>query len=177
MNFAITCAAGLESILKKEIELAGYRIINTQPTIVRFQGDLSAIAKMNLRSRVGNKVFLELKQYQTPDFDKLFDMVQTIDWKIYVQGNPIIVNAISKQSMLTSIPTIQSIVKKSIVKKILNGKDGQLPEDHSKQPVEILIYIERDMCSVLLNTTGESLHKRGYKKATGEAPINEALAA
>lgn len=52
MNFAITCAAGLESILKKEIEIAGYDILGTQPTIVRFKGDLSAIAKINLRSRV-----------------------------------------------------------------------------------------------------------------------------
>lgn len=96
---------------------------------------------------------------------------------MYVQGNPIIVTAISKQSLLASTPTIQSIVKKSIVKNILGGKEGQLPEDHSKATVEIFVHIENDMCSVLINTTGESLHKRGYKKATGEAPINEALAA
>lgn len=96
---------------------------------------------------------------------------------MYVQGNPINVAAITKQSLLTSTPTIQSITKKSIVKKILNGKEWQLPEDHSKQPIEILVHIERDMCSILLNTTGESLHKRWYKKATGDAPINESLAA
>lgn len=83
----------------------------------------------------------------------------------------------SKTSLLTSTPTIQSIVKKSIVKKILVGKEGQLPEDHSKEIVEIFVHIENDMCSILLNTTGDSLHKRGYKKATGEAPINESLAA
>ena len=177
MNFAITCAAGLESILKKEIELAGYKLLGSQPTIVRFQGGLSAIAKINLRSRVWNKLFLELEKHITSDFNALFDLVQKIDWNMYVQGNPIIVTAITKQSMLTSTPTIQSIVKKSIVKKILNGKEWQLPEDHNKQEIEVLVYIERDMCSILLNTTGESLHKRGYKKATGEAPINEALAA
>ena len=177
MNFAISCAAGLESILKKEIEIAGYQVIGSWPTLVRFKGDLSAIAKINLRSRVGNKLFLELGQHITSDFNQLFDLVATIDWKMYVQGNPIIVTAISKQSVLTSTPTIQSIVKKSIVKNILNGKEGQLPEDHSKERIEILVHIERDMCSILLNTTGESLHKRGYKKATGEAPINEALAA
>lgn len=177
MNFAITCAAGLESILKKEIELAGYKLLGSQPTLVRFQGELSAIAKINLRSRVWNKLFLQLEQHVTSDFNQLFDLVQKIDWKIYVQGNPIIVTAISKQSVLTSTPTIQSITKKSIVKKILNGKEWQLPEDHTKEAIEILVHIERDMCSILLNTTGESLHKRGYKQATGEAPINEALAA
>ncbi len=177
MIFVLTCAAGLESILKKEIEIAGYTVIGSWPTMVRFKGDLSAIAKINLRSRVWNKLFLELGQHITSDFNQLFDLVSTIDWKMYVQGNPINVTAITKQSLLTSTPTIQSIVKKAIVKNILNGKEWQLPEDHNKEPVEILVYIERDMCSILLNTTGESLHKRGYKKATGEAPINEALAA
>ena len=120
---------------------------------------------------------MELAQHIISDFNQLFDLVSTIDRKMYVQGNPIIVTAMSKQSLLTSTPTIQSIVKKSIVKKILDGKEGQLPEDHTKEAIEILVHIQNDMCTILLNTTGESLHKRGYKKATGEAPINEALAA
>ncbi|MEI6118171.1 MAG: THUMP domain-containing protein [bacterium] len=121
--------------------------------MVRFKGDLSAIAKINLRSRVGNKLFLELAQHITSDFNQLFDLISTIDWKTYVQGNPINVTAITKQSMLSSTPTIQSIVKKSIVKNILNGKEGQLPEEHDKQAIEVLVHIERDMCSILLNTT------------------------
>lgn len=177
MNFLITCAAGLESILKKEIEIAGYTVIGSWPTMVRFKGDFSAIAKINLRSRVGNKLFLELGQHITSDFNHLFDLVSTIDWKMYIKGNPINVSAITKTSKLSSTPTIQSIVKKSIVKNILNGKEWQLPEEHDKPAIEVLVYIERDMCSILLNTTGESLHKRWYKKATGEAPINEVLAA
>jgi len=177
MNFVITCAAGLESILKKEIELAGYTVIGSWPTMVRFKGDLSAIAKINLRSRVWNKVFLELAQHITSDFNQLFDLVSTIDRPMYVQGNPIVVTAISKTSQLSSTPTIQSIVKKAIVKKILNGKEWQLPEDHSKETIEILVHIQNNMCSILLNTTGESLHKRGYKTFTGDAPINESLAA
>lgn len=177
MNFIITCAGGLESILKKEIEIAGYTVINSWPTMVRFKGDFSAIAKINLRSRVWNKLFLELGQHITSDFNQLFDLVSTIDWKMYVKGNPINVSAITKTSKLSSTPTIQSIVKKAIVKNILNGKEWQLPEEHDKPAIEVLVYIQNDMCSILLNTTGESLHKRGYKKATGEAPINEALAA
>jgi putative N6-adenine-specific DNA methylase len=79
---------------------------------------------------------------------------------VYVQGNPINVTAASKKSVLTSTPTIQSITKKAIVKKILNGKEGQLPEDHSKEAIEIFVHIDSDVCSILLNTTGESLHKR-----------------
>jgi 23S rRNA G2445 N2-methylase RlmL len=68
-------------------------------------------------------LFLELEQHITSDFNQLFDLVSTIDWKMYVQGNPIIVTAASKKSKLTSTPTIQSITKKAIVKKILNGKE------------------------------------------------------
>ena len=177
MHYFITCAAGLESVLKKEIELAGYKVMSNQPTLIRFQGDLSAIAKVNLRSRVWNKLFLELGQKKISDWDGLFDLVSTIDWEKYVQGNPINVTAASRKSQLTSTPTIQSIVKKSIVKKILHGDKWQLPEDHSKEAIEIFVSLDSDVCSILLNTTGESLHKRGYKKATGEAPINEALAA
>lgn len=139
---------------------------------------------MNLRSRVGNKLYLELAQHITSDFNALFDLVKTIDWKDYIQNNPIIVTAMTKKSLLTSTPTIQSITKKSIVKKLLQGQgtrdegqEGRIFEDQKLTPIEVLISLDNDMCTVLLNTTGESLHKRGYKKATGEAPINEALAA
>ena len=139
---------------------------------------------MNLRSRVGNKLYLELANTMTADFDQLFDLVSTIDRKTYIQDNPIIVTATSKHSKLSSIPTIQKIVKKSITKKILQaqgnrnqGQDERVVEDQSLPPVEIFVTIDSDRCALLLNTTGESLHKRGYKKATGEAPINEALAA
>lgn len=177
MNFVITCAAGLESILQKEIEIAGYKVLWHAPTLVRFTGDLSAIAKINLRSRVWNKLYLELAQHQTADFDALFDLVSTVDWKVYIQDNPIVVHVITKLSALTSTPTIQRIVKKSITKKILNGKEWLVKEDESLEPVEIFVHLQNNMCSILLNTTGESLHKRWYKKATGEAPINEALAA
>lgn len=136
-----------------------------------------AIAKMNLRSRVGNKLYFELKKNKISDFDGLFDLISTIDWKIYIQDNPIIVTAFSRQSKLDSIPTIQKIAKKSITKKLLNGKDGLVTEDQTLPPIEIFVHLDNNDCSILLNTTGDSLHKRGYKKATGEAPINEALAA
>lgn len=207
MQFVITCAAGLESILQKEIEISWYKVLGHAPTLVRFTGDLSAIAKVNLRSRVWNKLYLELAQHQTADFDALFDLVSTVDWKVYIQDNPIVVHAISKNSQLTSTPTIQSICKKAIVKKLLANrhcerseaiqsavqiasssknssqwqtakKDWEkLFEDPNLEPVEIFVHLQNNMCSIVLNTTGESLHKRWYKQATGEAPINEALAA
>ncbi len=85
MKFCCSCAAGLETILKKEIQLAGYTLEDHKPTLVRFQGDLSAIAKINLWSRVGNKVFMELACNKVFDFDELFALMQSIDWKKYIQ--------------------------------------------------------------------------------------------
>lgn len=196
MHFIISCAAGLESVLRKEVELAGYHVTNNQPALIRFVGDQTAIARINLRSRVWNKLFLELGKKHISDFDGLFDLVSQIDWSLYVQGNPIVVTAMSKKSKLTSTPAIQSICKKAIVKKLLKNPTPQDPcrdagnaspkltpwcgvlfEDSALEPVEILVHIENDQCSILLNTTGESLHKRWYRKETGEAPINESLAA
>ncbi len=187
MYFVLTCAPGLESVAKKEIEIAGYKVVSSWSSFVRFEGEMTAIAKMNLRSRVGNKIFLELKKQKITDFDGLFDLISTIDRKIYIQNNPIIVSAMSKTSQLSSTPTIQSIAKKAIVKKLIQDNvehwglkiehSGKLFEDQNLPPVEIVVHLDNNDCSILLNTTGESLHKRWYKKATGEAPINEALAA
>ncbi|MEI7562670.1 MAG: THUMP domain-containing protein [bacterium] len=96
MKFCCSCAAGLETILKKEIQMAGYTIEDHKPTLVRFQGDLSAIAKMNLWTRVGNKVFMELATKKVMDFDGLFALMQSIEWKEYIQGNPILVTTQTK---------------------------------------------------------------------------------
>ena len=153
MKFCCSCAAGLESILKKEIQLAGYTLEDHKPTLVRFQGDLSAIARINLWTRVGNKVFMELASKKVMDFDALFALMQSIEWKKYIQGNPIVITTQTKGSLLTSTPTIQSISKKAIVKQLLNGKDGKLEENPDLQPVEIFLYLENNFCTVLLNTT------------------------
>jgi len=99
-------------------------------------------------------------------------LVSQIDWSVYIQNNPIVVHATSKKSQLSSTPTIQSICKKAITKKILLDKGGgprsgggfvnndKVFEDPKLEPVEILIHLDNNECSILLNTTGESLHKR-----------------
>lgn len=178
MKFALSCASGLESLVKKELQIAGYSSTRGLPTLVRFDGDQSAIVKLNLRSRVSNKLYIELASGQTHDFDALFALVHAIDRAKYIDCNPIIVTAITRKSKLSSGPTIQSIGKKAIIKKILIGSSAtRVEEDASLPPIEIVLHIQDNECLVLLNTTGDALHKRAYRQATGEAPINEALAA
>lgn len=177
MDFCISCASGLESILKKEIQLAWYKVTNSVPKLISFTGDLFAIAKINLRSRVGNKLYLKLSEKEINSFDELFEVITTIDRSKYISPKtPILITASSKDSQLSSTPAIQGIVKKAIIKKLLKG-EGTREEMKEKPPIEIHIHLEKNICSILLNTTGDSLHKRWYKLATWIAPINESLAA
>lgn len=92
------------------------------------------------------------------------------------EKTPVTVNARSNNSLLTSLPSVQSMGKKSISKK-LTGNDERREEDPSIEPIEILLSLENNNLQVLLNTTGTSLHRRGYRTHTGEAPLKENLAA
>lgn len=178
MKLFITCIAWVESILNKEVERLGYKIIKTNDRYVYLESDDAWIARVNLWSRVGNKVYLEIAKHQTRDFDELFDFVGSIDWKKYIDSeNPVNVNTVSIKSYLDSVPAIQKITKKSIVTKITGSKNDMLYENPNENPREILIFIEENECRVLLNTTWEALHKRWYRISEHEAPIKESLAA
>ncbi|MDD2515949.1 MAG: class I SAM-dependent RNA methyltransferase [Candidatus Gracilibacteria bacterium] len=177
-NGVITCIAGVESLVKKEIEMAGYKVTETEDRLVFWQGDDSAIAKLNLWSRCGNKVYLELAKKRITNFDMLFDLIKSIDWKHYVpENNPITVNAVSVKSGLESIPSIQSVSKKAIVEIKTGSRNGIMKEEQKLTEIEILVFIKDDFCRILLDTSGNALHKRGYRSESGEAPIKESLAA
>ncbi len=178
MRILATCPLGLESILKKEIERIEGKILETNDKSVLFEGDYMTIARANLWSRVGNKIYLELAAGKVESFDDLFDLVSTIDWKSYLERNHTIkVNATTIKSVLTSGPAIQSVAKKAIICKKLWSQTGLLPEDPKEEPLDILIFLRNDECQILLNTSGEPLHKRGYRTETHDAPLKENLAA
>jgi len=171
MNLFISCAAGLQQVLKKELQILGHKPTILKSTLLTFQGDESAIAQTNLRLRTANKIYLEVAQQKVQTFDELFDFVYAQDRVKYIDNFTFITKATSHNSKLFSTPTIQSISEKAVHKKLA------LTDSPSDEPIELFIMIENDICSLLLNTSGESLHKRGYKIQTGEAPINETLAA
>lgn len=178
MQIYLTCAPGLQQILKKELQILGYQAKIISNTALNFEGDEFAIAQTNLRLRTANKVYLQIAKQKVENFDQLFEYIYSQDRKRYIDNFQFIIKALSNNSKLSSTPTIQSISEKAIHKKL---KNKYLPPQTIKKPelstIEILLFLENDICTILLNTSGESLHKRGYKTQTWKAPLNEALAA
>lgn len=183
MILAITCQKWLESVLKNEIKKLWYKIMQSSDTIIYIQWDDEAIAKVNLRSRIANKVYIVAQSDLIVDnFDDLYEEVFAIEWdKYYNPWDPINIYSNTKDSQLTSTPAIQSICKKAIVKKLQNihnrDEDQKIFENPKQNALEVKISLFSNSLSILINTSGESLHKRWYKQAQHQAPINESLAA
>jgi len=178
MDFLLTCTAGLEALAKKEIVKCGGNITEVFDRLVFFSGDISLIPKVNLHSRVGNKVYLVAGKSACYHFDDLYDTVFQIPWKKYITRYfPIHAKATSISSELTSTPAIQKIVKKAIVDALTGKSWHTLREEEDRKPFEVLAFLRENMAYILVNTSGDTLYKRGYKSQTGEAPIKESLAA
>ena len=179
ITLAITCAAGVESLVKREIKRIGYTYAEVYDRIVYLHGDIASIARMNLWSRLGNRVHYEVARFGAGDFDSLYAGVRSIGWREYLpEGTRIMVDAVSIHATLDSIPAIQRTGKKAIVESLLGGGFGTVPEWESAPEYHILLMIRDDVCSVLLDTSGAPLHKRGYRRDTPvDAPLKESLAA
>ncbi|MBN2852731.1 MAG: class I SAM-dependent RNA methyltransferase [Clostridia bacterium] len=175
MILTASCIFGVEAVLSNEIKKLGYTVTKVDNGRVSFEGDLTAIARCNINLRTAGRVFISLKYFNASTFDQLFDNINTISWGDYIHyNNKINVKVSSLKSKLTSVPACQSIVKKSIVDKLLK-KYASLPEDGDR--VVVSVYILDDAVSVFIDTTGESLHKRGYRIKNYEAPLSETIAA
>ncbi|MDD3302843.1 MAG: class I SAM-dependent RNA methyltransferase [Candidatus Gracilibacteria bacterium] len=176
MNIVLTCPLGLESLAKKELELLGLPILNSQDKQITTAFSDENLAKVNLWSRIGNKVYIELvKKNNIDSFDKLFDLIKSIKWSnLILEENPIIINATSISSTLESVPGIQKIGKKAIVDSLTTGF---LRENDKFPSIYVEIVLIKDTCQILIDSSGDPLHKRGYRKQSVEAPLRENLAA
>ena len=172
------CHFGLESVLKREITDLGYEITEVVDGRVSFKGDSAAIARCNVFLRTTERVMLKIGNFRAVTFDELFEKTKALPWENFIpkDGKFWVKKASSIKSKLFSPSDIQSIVKKAIVDR-LSGKYNILrfPEDGSEYPIRITIL--KDEVTVGLDTSGDSLHKRGYRKLTVKAPITETLAA
>ncbi|TSO26284.1 class I SAM-dependent RNA methyltransferase [Lactobacillus sp. LL6] len=172
-----TMGAGFESVVAKELQTLGYET-RTENGRVFFEGTQEDIVKTNLWLRTADRVKILLKEFKALDFDTLYNEVYAFDWaqllpvdaKFPVQGRAV-------RSKLHSEPDVQSIVKKAIVDKMTDQyhRRGFLPETGSEYPLDIHIY--KDIARISLDTTGESLFKRGYRVEHGGAPMKENFAA
>ncbi len=172
------CHFGLEAVLKREITDLGYEISGVEDGRVNFWGDAEAIAIANVFLRSAERILLKVGAVHAETFDELFERVKALEWEAYLPVNAKfwVTKATSVKSKLFSPSDIQSIVKKAIVER-LKGVYGVswFAEDGASYPIRI--FLMKDEAVIGLDTTGESLHKRGYRKLTAKAPISETLAA
>ena len=177
-EFLAPCHFGLESILKKEINDLGYEITKVDNGRVFFKGDEDTICRSNIFLRTTERVLLVVGSFKATTFDELFEKTKELPWEKFIpkNGRFWVTKATSVNSKLFSPSDIQSIMKKAIVERLKKDYNvSWFEEDGDDYPVRVTIM--KDVVTVSLDTTGESLHKRGYRKFVSKAPITETLAA
>ena len=172
------CHFGLEAVLKREIIELGYEITSVEDGRVTFIGDAEAVCRANVFLRTAERILIKVGQFHAETFDELFEGTKALPWEEYLSQNAKfwVTKAASVKSKLFSPSDIQSIMKKAMVERMRKVyRVNWFPEDGDAFPVRV--FLHKDEVTVSLDTTGESLHKRGYRKLTAKAPIAENLAA
>ena len=171
------CHFGMEAVLKKEIIDLGYDITLVEDGRVTFLGDAEAICRANVFLRTAERIMLKVGSFQAVTFEELFQKTKSIPWEDYIpqDGKFWVKKASSIKSKLFSPSDIQSIMKKAMVERMKQVyKMDQFPESGSSYPLRV--FLHKDQVTVGLDTSGESLHRRGYRTLTSKAPITETLA-
>ncbi|MBR6156864.1 MAG: class I SAM-dependent RNA methyltransferase, partial [Lachnospiraceae bacterium] len=172
------CHFGLEAVLKREIIDLGYDVTEVEDGRVTFAGDAEAVCRVNVYSRTAERILIKLGSFHAETFEELFQGTKALPLEQWIpkNGRFWVAKAASVKSALFSPSDIQSIMKKAMVER-LKGIYGieWFPEDGADYPFRV--FLKNDEVTVGLDTTGESLHKRGYRKLTAKAPIAENLAA
>jgi len=172
------CHFGLEAVLKKEILDLGYEISLVEDGRVTFIGDDEAVCRANIFLRTAERVLLKVGCFKAETFEELFQGTRAIPWEEYIpeDGKFWVAKASSIKSKLFSPSDIQSIMKKAMVERLKKHYGVTwFPENGASYPLRVFLY--KDMVTVGIDTSGDSLHKRGYRTLTSKAPITETLAA
>ncbi|NLJ95910.1 MAG: class I SAM-dependent RNA methyltransferase [Clostridiales bacterium] len=177
-EFISPCHFGLEAVLKREINDLGYEITHVDNGRVSYTGDINVCSRANMFLRTAERVLLKVASFKAETFDELFENTKAIPWEEFIpkDGRFWVAKANSINSKLFSPSDIQSIMKKAMVERlgsIYNIK--WFEESGSSYPLRVTIM--KDVVTVSIDTSGESLHRRGYRKLTSKAPITETLAA
>lgn len=176
-TLCIPCLFGLEGLVGEELRRLGMEQVQVVDRRVYFNGDESAIARANLNCRMGERVMLLLGRFEAHSFEDLYQGVRAVPLEQWIpKDGAFPVKGYSLSSQLHSVPDCQSIVKKAAVDR-LGGRYGLgwLPETGSTY--QLRFSIMRDVCELFLDTSGLSLHKRGYRAVGNEAPLHETMAA
>lgn len=172
------CHFGLEAVTKREIYDLGYEVTRVEDGRITFCGDAEAICRANIFLRTTERILLQVGRFHAETFDELFEGIKALPWEEYIpkDGKFWVTKASSIKSKLFSPSDIQSIAKKAMVERLKEHYHvNWFEEDGAPYPVRI--FLMKDEVMVTLDTSGESLHKRGYRLMTSKAPLTETLAA
>ncbi len=178
MELIAPCHFGLEAVLKREIIDLGYDIAEVEDGRVTFYGDEEALCRANIFLRTAERVLLKVGSFRAVTFEELFDKTKELPWEDYIpkDGKFWVAKAASVKSKLFSPSDIQSIMKKAMVKRMQERYHVEwFPEDGAAYPIRV--FLMKDIVTVGIDSSGISLHKRGYREMSGAAPITETLAA
>jgi putative N6-adenine-specific DNA methylase len=177
IELTATCLFGLEHLLGEEISALGYDRLETIDGRITYRGDEEAIARSNLFLRYAERVYIRLGSFRALTFDELFEGTRALPWEIWIGKNDAFpVKGHSIRSKLFSVPDCQRIIKRAVVER-LSGIHGltRFPEDGVKYQIEFFLF--KDEATLMIDTSGIPLHKRGYRPEANAAPIRETLAA
>ncbi len=172
------CHFGLEAVLKKEIADLGYEILKVEDGRITFLGDETAVCRANVFLRTAERVLWKVGEFTAETFEELFQATKSLPWEDILPADAKfwVAKATSVKSKLFSTSDIQSIMKKAIVERMKQSyRISWFPETGNEYPIRVSVL--KDVFTVGIDTSGESLHKRGYRKLVGKAPISETLAA
>ena len=178
VDLLVPCHFGLEAVLKREIYDLGYEITKVEDGRVTFEGDEEAICRANIFLRTAERVMIQVGRFKATTFEELFQGIKNLPWEEYIpeDGKFWVKKASSINSKLFSPSDIQSIAKKAMVERMKQKYHKEwFKEDGAAYPVRI--FLLKDEVTVALDTSGDSLHKRGYRTMTSKAPLTETLAA
>ncbi len=171
MKVLISCPYGLWSLLAQELKKLWFSPEQTFQTWTFSRSDMQGIMKINLRSRLANKAYLQIAEGKAETFDQLFDLVKKSDYGQFLSNTKLSLKVQSKHSQLSSLRTIQSVAHKALLESI--AQFGKEEESAS----ELFLSIENNIARLYLNTSGTALHQRGRRKQTWAAPLKENIAA
>lgn len=178
MELIAPCHFGLEAVLKREIYDLGYEITRVEDGRVTFLGDAEAVCRGNIFLRTAERILIQVGRFPAATFEELFEGIRELPWEELIpeNGKFWVTKASSVKSRLFSLPDIQSIAKKAMVERLKSTYQREwFEEDGASFPVRI--FLLKDEATVALDTTGQPLHKRGYRTWTSKAPLSETMAA
>ncbi len=177
LQMIATCLFGLEKLLGEELDALGAHRTDTMDGRVSFEGDEHILAAANIRLRCAERVYISLGSFEATSFEQLFEGCRALPWEEWIgREDAFPVKGHSIRSALFSVPDCQSILKKAVVERLRSVYGaGWLPETGIKYQIEFFLF--KDRVTLMIDSSGVPLHKRGYRPAAGEAPLRETLAA